>query len=167
MTALGITLLVVLALTGLVAIPFGLPGIFIIAGGYLSFGLCTGEISWGFFVLILVFAGLSELFEWIVSAYGARRLGTSRQGVIGAIAGGIAGALIGVPVFLVGSVLGLFLGAFLGALILEYMHSSDFDKSVRSAAGALLARATAIAVKFILGTVSVVAIIFKAVKTLA
>ena len=161
MSPLAITVLAVIVIAGLAAIPFGLPGVVIIAAGYLAAGLIDEAVDWKFFIILASAGVFSEIFEWLVSMYGARKFGTSKRGVIGAVIGAIIGALVGVPVFLVGSLLGLLAGAYLGALLVEYHYSGDMESAMRSAKGALLGRVTAIAVKLIIGVICAGAIAYR------
>jgi uncharacterized protein YqgC (DUF456 family) len=126
---------------GVVIIPFGVAGTFIIAGGVLVHGLLTRFqiFPLSFVVLLFGLAILVELIEALLGAVLARRFGGSRWGMTGAILGGFAGAMIGTPVTpVVGTLLGGFIGACIGATFLEYLHKPDFHSAMRVGFGAFL-----------------------------
>lgn len=158
---IALVVMCLLMAAGALMILFGLPGLFVVAGSYLAYGLITKEMNWWLFGMLAGAAVAGEALDWVVGIFGARKFGTTKKGVIGAVIGGILGAIIGVPVFLVGSILGMFLGAFLGAYLFEYISSKDSAAALKSAKGALLGRAAAIAVKFMLAVFCVVAILIK------
>jgi len=150
-----IVLLIVVFLVGLLLIPLGLPGLWVMVLGivgvgwltdYQGIGLKTIAIATG-----LAFAG--EIVEAWVGYHYARRFGGSRRAGWGALIGGLAGAIIGVPLPVVGSVIGSFAGAFLGAAILEYTATPRTDGALRVGWGAVVARTWAVAAKTSLGLV--------------
>lgn len=71
--------------------------------------------------LLLAVAG--EVIEFVAGVLGAKRGGSSRRGMIGALVGGIAGLFVFAPLFffipLLGAFFGAVLGTFVGALIGE------------------------------------------------
>ena len=71
---IGIVLMVFCFLIGLLLSAFGMPGVFIIALGYLLFGLLSKDISWIVFIILLVLAVLSEFIEWIMGLYAGKNL---------------------------------------------------------------------------------------------
>lgn len=131
----------VIMLTGLIIIPMGLPGTFLIVANTLIFALLTHfvQISWGFLGLLLLIAIIMEVVEFFIGAATAGKYGASKQGMFGAILGGFLGAVWGTPILpVIGTLLGAFLGAFAGATLFEYMNTKDFDKSLRVGFGAFL-----------------------------
>jgi uncharacterized protein YqgC (DUF456 family) len=126
-------------LIGVAVIPFGIAGTFIIVADALVYGLITGfeKITLPFVGLLLAIALGVELIEELLSAFMAKRFGGSKWAMIGAIVGGFAGAIIGTPITpVLGTLLGGFLGAFMGAMLLEWLHTSDFQNSVKVGIGA-------------------------------
>jgi hypothetical protein len=71
----------------------------------------------------LALAVAGEIIEFIAGMLGAKRGGSSRRGMIGALVGGIAGIFVFAPLFFfvpfLGAFLGAVLGTFVGALIGE------------------------------------------------
>ena len=154
----ALVLLVAAALAGLVLIPFGLPGLWVIVLGILGYGWLTDfrTLSAGFLALIIGLALLGELAEAWFGFRFARRYGGSSRAGWGALIGGLVGAVVGVPVPLVGSVVGGFVGAFAGAALFEYSRARHTEGAARAGWGAVLGRAAAAAVKMALGVVMAV-----------
>jgi uncharacterized protein YqgC (DUF456 family) len=162
----GILLLVVAGLTGLVLIPFGLPGLWVIVLGVVGYGWMTDfqTLSATFMGLIIGLAVLGEVFEsWVGFRFAQRYGGSSRAGW-GALAGGLVGAIVGVPIPVVGSVIGGFVGAFLGAAVFEYSRARRTEGAVRAGWGAVLGRAAAAGVKMALGVAMVAGSLFVALR---
>ena len=158
MATLGVVVLLACALLGLVLIPLGLPGLWVIVGGILAYGWLTDFRTVGLWTigLALGLAFLGEVIEWWVGFRYAKRYGGSRRAGWGALLGGIVGAIVGVPVPLIGSVIGAFLGSFVGAVALEYLGSRHAPTAVRAGWGAVLGRAAAAALKTGVGLVIIV-----------
>lgn len=160
-------LLVVASLVGLVLIPLGLPGLWVILLGIVGYGYLTDfqTMSAGFLIVIIGLAILGEAFEaWIGFRY-AQRYGASKRAGWGALIGGIAGAIVGVPIPIIGSVIAGFAGAFVGAALFEYTAARRTGGAVRAGWGAVLGRAAAAAFKTAVGLVMVVAALFVALRT--
>jgi len=161
-----VLLLIAASLIGLVLIPLGLPGLWVILLGILGYGYLTDfqTLSVWFIGLVLALALLGEVFEsWIGFRY-AQKYGGSKRAGWGALVGGLIGAIVGVPVPIVGSVVGGFVGAFLGAAVFEYSRARRSGGAVRAGWGAVLGRAAAAAVKMAVGVVMVVGALFVALR---
>lgn len=142
-------------LGGLILIPLGLPGLWVMVGGILAYGWLTSFRSVGvvLIAIVLALAFLGEVIDnWIGFRFAKRYGGSSRAGW-GALLGGVVGAMVGVPVAIVGSVLGAFLGSFVGAALFEYTVSRRATVATRAGWGAVLGRAAGAAVKIALGVV--------------
>jgi uncharacterized protein YqgC (DUF456 family) len=146
-----IFILVAILLLGLVMIPFGLPGTWIMAAGALGYSLLVPN-SIGIFttVIVALMALVGEIIEFTLTAKYTRKYGGSRRASWGAIIGGMVGAFMGVPVPLVGPVIGAFLGAFVGAFAAELTQGS-VGNATKVATGALIGRAVAAAMKVGIG----------------
>ncbi len=162
----GILLLAGAGLAGLVLIPFGLPGLWVIVLGILGYGWLTDfqTLSAGFLALVIGLALAGELIEAWIGFRFARRYGGSSRAGWGALAGGLVGAVVGVPVPLIGSVIGGFLGAFAGAALFEYTRARHSESAALAGWGAVLGRAAAAAVKMALGIAMTVAAVFLALR---
>jgi uncharacterized protein len=163
---LGVVLLLAAGLAGLVLIPFGLPGLWVIVLGILGYGWLTDfrTMSAGFLLLVIGLALVGEVIEaWFGFRFAQRYGGSSRAGW-GALVGGLAGAIVGVPVPIIGSVVGGFVGAFVGAALFEYTRVRRSEGAVKAGWGAVLGRAAAAAVKMAIGIVLVVSSLFVALR---
>lgn len=146
---LTLALLVLAFLVGLLLIPFGLPGLWLMVLallGYAALGRFeqVGLAALGFVVVLAVLAEAAE--AWLGFRFAKRYGGSSRAGW-GAMAGGLIGAVLGTPVPLIGNIVGAFLGAFIGAALLEYGSNPDMRSSLGAGWGAVLGRAAGAALK--------------------
>jgi|SRR3954447_6391725 uncharacterized protein YqgC (DUF456 family) len=161
---MGVILLVLVLILGLIMIPFGLPGTWIIAGAALGYSLLVpGSISIFTVVLIAVLAVIGEVIEFTLTAKYTRKYGGSRRASWGAMIGGVVGAIVGTPVPLVGNVIGAFVGAFVGAFAFELSGGGGGTQATRVATGALIGRALASAMKVGIGVAMAAWITFAAI----
>jgi len=151
-----IALLAVVLLVGLVLIPMGLPGLWVMLLGIVGYGALTDYRGVGLrtLVLALFLAFVGEGIEWWISYRYAQRYGGSRRAGWGALIGGLVGAFAGIPIPVIGSVIGSFLGSFAGAAIFEFTRAPD--RALHTGWGALLGRMWATAAKTSLGLVMAV-----------
>ena len=161
-----VLILAISGVIGLLLIPLGLPGLWLILLGILGYGWLTNfqTLSAWFIGLATVLALLGEVFEsWIGFRYAQKYGGSSRAGW-GALVGGIVGAIVGVPVPIIGSVIGGFVGAFVGAALFEYTRQRHSGVAAKAGWGAVLGRAAAAAVKMAIGVVLVTGGLFLALR---
>lgn len=147
---LALVLLVVSLLLGLLLVPLGLPGLWIMLGATFAYWVAVPAGGIGVFTVVVVAAMViaAEVAEFAVAGRYARQYGGSRRASWGAILGGIVGAVVGVPVPVIGSVVGAFAGAFAGALVAEYtVPQARRGEPLVVAKGALIGRAVAAALK--------------------
>ena len=167
MTNYAVLLLAIASLVGLVLIPLGLPGLWVILLGIIGYGYLTDFQTMGaaFLIAMIGLAILGEVFEaWIGFRY-AQRYGASKRAGWGALIGGIAGAVVGLPVPIIGSVIAGFAGAFVGAALFEYSAARRTGGAVRAGWGAVLGRAAAAGFKTAVGLVMVLGAVFVALRT--
>lgn len=162
---LAVLLLGVCCVAGLLLVPLGLPGLWLMVLGVVSYGALTGFHSIGPVTIGLAvgLALVGEILEtWVGFRFAKRYGGSSRSGW-GALVGGLVGAMAGVPVPVVGSVIGAFLGSFVGAAVFEYTVSRRAGVAVGAGWGAVVGRGAAAALKIglgiAIGIVGVVAVI--------
>ncbi|MFL5519085.1 MAG: DUF456 family protein [Gemmatimonadales bacterium] len=157
-------LMLAVALAGLVLIPFGLPGLWLIVLAIIGYGWLSDfqTTSAWFLILVIALALGGELIEAWIGFRFAQRYGGSRRAGWGALVGGLAGAIVGVPLPIVGSVIGGFVGAFIGATVFEYTRARQAQGAARAGWGAVLGRAAAVGIKMgigvMLGVMAVVAV---------
>ncbi|HKE90045.1 MAG TPA: DUF456 domain-containing protein [Gemmatimonadales bacterium] len=159
---MAVALLIVCLVAGLVLVPFGLPGLWLMVLGVIGYGWLTGFHAVGAWIIVLVvgLAFVGEIVEWWLGFRFAIKYGGSRRAGWGALIGGIVGAVVGVPVPVIGSVIGAFIGSFAGAALFEYTRERHAGVAVRAGWGAMLGRAVAAGAKIALGLViAVVAVV--------
>ena len=164
--ALPALLLGVSSILGLVLLPLGLPGLWVMVAGVVGYGWLTDFRSVGVATIVAVvgLAFLGEIIEAWLGFRFARTFGVSRRSAWGALVGGIVGAVMGVPVPIAGSVIGAFVGSFAGAALFEYSLSRAPATAVQAGWGAVVGRATAAAAKIALGVVIAVLGLFAALR---
>ena len=166
MNWLGLVLLLATDVVGLVLIPLGLPGLWLMVLGFIGFGWLTqfrtiGVVAMG---IVIAVAAIGEIAEAWLGFRITRRYGGSKRAGWGALLGGILGAVVGVPVPIVGSVIGAFVGSFAGATVLEYTRSLAMGGATRAGWGAVVGRAAAAALKVALGLVIAALGLFAALR---
>jgi len=167
MTESAVLLLVAASIIGLLLIPFGLPGLWVILLGIVGYGWLTDfeTMSATFLIVIIGLAIMAEAFEaWIGFRFAKRYGGSSRAGW-GALVGGLVGAIVGVPVPIIGSVVGGFVGAFVGAAVFEYTRARQSGVAAKAGWGAVLGRAAAAAMKMAVGIAMVAGALFVALRS--
>ena len=147
---LALALLFAVLLAGLLLVPLGLPGLWVMLAATFGYWLAVPGGSVGVITVIVVATLViaAEVVEFTVAGRYARQYGGSRRASWGAILGGLVGAVVGVPVPVVGSMVGAFAGAFAGALTAELTVPRERRGiPVQVAKGALIGRAVAAALK--------------------
>lgn len=94
----------------------------------------TSIIPINYTVLVITFlvALLVTVLDYIIPAWGTKKFGGSKYGIIGTSFGLLIGLLIPIP-------FGIIIGAFLGALLGEiYNQSSKPDKALKASLGAVI-----------------------------
>jgi uncharacterized protein len=167
MSGLAPVLLLLACVAGLLLIPFGLPGLWLIVLAIIGYGWLDDyqNMSAWFLLVVIGLATLGEIAEARIGFSYARRYGGSSRAGWGALVGGLAGAIVGVPVPLIGSVIGGFVGAFAGATLFEYTRARQSDVAARAGWGAVLGRAVAAAVKMAIGVALSVAALWVALRS--
>lgn len=164
MDVLALAILLLGIVAGLVLIPLGLPGLWVMVGVLLLYGWLTDFRSLGLasIIIVLALAFVGEIIEsWLGFRFAKRYGGSSRSGW-GALIGGIVGAIVGVPIPVIGSVIGAFLGSFAGAALFEYSASRHLGVAARAGWGSVVGRAAAAAAKIALGVIIAVIAAFAA-----
>jgi uncharacterized protein YqgC (DUF456 family) len=107
------TALIIAGLIGTI-VP-GLPGVLLLYGGMWLAAWIDGyaRIGWPTLTLLGVLTALTLAADLIASLMGAKRVGASRQALIGSVIGGLLGLGFGLP----GLIFGPFVGAVIGELI--------------------------------------------------
>lgn len=164
MEILGMIFFWIILIVGVVIIPFGVAGTFIIVADALVYGIITGfeEITLPFLGILLGIAIFMEIVEGVFGAVLARRYGGSKWAMAGAIIGGFIGAVLGTPVTpVIGTLLGAFMGAFAGAALLHGLSTGEWKEAVMVGLGAFFGAVSGKISKIIAAIVMVVMIGFR------
>lgn len=110
----------------------GIPGPPLVLAAGIVHRLIYGEASASITVLIVMAALMvfSLALDYVATLVGARKLGATWRGVVGAGVGGIVGIFLG-PVALV-------LGPFVGAVLFEMLGGREIKEASRAGLGAVL-----------------------------
>lgn len=158
---MALALLVFALVVGLLFIPFGLPGLWVMAAAiWLYSYAASAHVGMAIVVIVALLALLGEFIEFVLAERYTRRYGGSRRASWGAILGGVVGAIVGVPIPVVGSVVGALVGSFAGALAAELTAGTATGSAARAATGALIGRVMAIAAKVGIGCAIIVVALF-------
>jgi len=128
--------LVALGIAGLV-VP-ALPGALFLVLGVVLIAWAEGfeRIGWPTIVIAAVLAALMTIVDWVASLLGAKKMGASAWGLVGAGLGLVLGMFFGLP--------GILLGPPVGAFALEFAKDPEFKRAARAGVG--------VALGFLLGT---------------
>lgn len=112
----------------------GLPGVLVIYAGMVLAGWIDhfARIGWPTLLVLGVLTALSLVADLVASVIGARRVGASRQALIGSVLGGLIGPLLGF------GLPGLLLGPFVGAVIGELLARRSMAVAARAGFGTWL-----------------------------
>lgn len=136
---------------GLILVPLGFPGTWVIVLCAFFYSIFTDFQAgrsdfWPLFFVILM-AVVAELLEFGIGILASKRTKVSNGAIVASIIGGLFGTMIGLPIFIIGSFLGLLLGTFLGAFVYEIVQVKDFRRALRVATASFFSRITAMFVK--------------------
>ena len=132
-----------LAGTVLPALP-GTPLMLIAAIAHRLYFGSTGASNWVLGVLVALTA-ISLALDYLASTCGARKLGATWRGMLGAVLGALVGLFFGIP--------GIFIGPFIGAMLLELAGGYPFKKALRAGFGAFIGLIAGAVGKFAIGVV--------------
>ena len=112
----------------------GMPGPPVVFAGALVYGLLTGfaEMGWVMLLVLGLLAAVSQLLDYLASAYGAKKFGGSAWGIWGSLVGGLIG-------FLIFTIPGMIIGLFAGAVLMElWKGKKDTRAALKVGGGSLL-----------------------------
>ena len=112
----------------------GMPGPPVVFAGALVYGLLTGfaEMGWVMLLVLGFLAAVSQLLDYLASAYGAKKFGGSGWGIWGSLIGGLIG-------FFVFNIPGMIVGLFAGAVLMElWKGKKDTRAALKVGGGSLL-----------------------------
>jgi hypothetical protein len=137
LSILYISLLIVMVVGVIGAFVPALPGVTLLLAAILIWGLATGFAQ---ITVPLVVAGavllLSLIIDYLAAYLGAKRVGASLWGQVGAVIGVVLGILGFLPALPIGGpLLGILVGAMAGAFIGEMIHRRDLALGARCQLG--------------------------------
>ncbi len=112
----------------------GMPGPPVVFAGAFIYALLTGfsEIGWVLLLVLGLLAAVSQLLDYLASAYGAKRFGGTGWGIWGSLIGGLIG-------FFIFNIPGMIVGLFAGAVIMElWKGKKDTRTALKVGGGSLL-----------------------------
>ena len=148
-------LAVILVIVGVVGLVFpALPGAPLLFAGLFTAAWAEDFHHVGIRTLIIlgIMTILTYAFDFLASAFGAKRFGASRRAVIGATLGAIVGIFFGIP--------GILLGPFVGAVLGELSNRLNLKAAGLAGIGATLGLALGVAAKLTLAFAMVAIFIF-------
>ena len=117
-------------------------------GHRLMLGAVDSGLSWWSLGFLALMAIVSQVLETMSGAAGAKRFGSTRWGVIGALLGGVLGMFF-MPI-------GLLAGPLLGAIICELAFAREqMAAALRSGVGSLVGTVAGMGIKLIFGIVMI------------
>jgi uncharacterized protein YqgC (DUF456 family) len=123
------------------------PGLPIMWAGALIYALLTGfeEIGWTYLIIFGLLTVAVQALDYVANLYGAKKMGASGWGILGAFLGMVVGLFTG---GLVGLLLGPFVGAVLGEIMIGKKTTSQ---ALKAGAGTFLGFLGGTLVKFAVG----------------
>jgi uncharacterized protein YqgC (DUF456 family) len=120
----------------------GIPVIFLAAAGY---GWYEGfhQVTGSYLAVLGALTVLSVAVDYLASAYGTRRFGSTQYGTWGAIIGALIGIFIIPPI-------GILVGPWLGAVAAELLAGQATQDALRAGTGALVGMLSGMAVKLLI-----------------
>lgn len=135
-------LAIVLVVVGLIGVVMpALPGTWLIFGGLVLAAWADGFMRVGVWTLVVIglIAAASYTIDFVAAAAGAKKLGASKQAMVGAALGTLAGLVFGLP--------GLMVGPFVGAVLGELTVHRDWKKAGSAGVAAWIGFAVGTAIK--------------------
>ena len=110
----------------------GLPGTPLVLLAAIGHKLYFGPTGAAWWVLVILggLTVISVLVDYAASIYGAKRLGATWRGAVGAIVGALIGLFFNLP--------GIILGPFVGAVLFELAGGREWKEASRAGVGATL-----------------------------
>lgn len=130
---IGLTLALLLMCVGLAgSILPGLPSTPLVFLGALGHKLYFANhgAAWWVVGLLGFMTAVSLILDYVASVYGAKKLGATWRGVVGALVGGLIGLFFNLP--------GILLGPFIGAMLFELAGGREWKAASRAGVGATL-----------------------------
>jgi len=124
------------------------PGIGLMFGAILLYGFYDGWSLYSpfFAIVAAVCAIICSAIDYLASAFGAKKFGAGKHGVIGSLVGGVLG-------FVFFNFFGLILGSVIGLVAVEYYEKKDLQQSTKAAAGVLIGSVVGIVLQAVIAVI--------------
>ncbi len=149
---------VLLLITTMLVMLFGLlgsllpviPGLPIIWGASLLYAILTGfeDITQSYLITFGLLTVFVLLMDYVAGIYGAKRMGASRWGLVGAVAGMIVGIIVG-------NLPGFILGPLIGAVAFELLIGRKFKEAMKAGFGTFLGFLAGTVMKLVLSFIMI------------
>jgi uncharacterized protein YqgC (DUF456 family) len=139
---LGLVLALLIMALGVVgSVLPGLPGTPLVLAAAIAHRLYFGQQGAATWVLVVmgVITVVSMVLDYLAGMYGAKWMGATWKGMLGAAVGALVGIFFNLP--------GIILGPFLGAMLFELAGGYEWKKAFRAGVGATLGLAAGVAGK--------------------
>jgi uncharacterized protein YqgC (DUF456 family) len=125
-----------------------LPGLPIMWAGALLYAIFTGfkEIGWGYLITFGVLTIIMQALDYVANLYGAKKMGASGWGILGAFVGMLVGLFTG-------GVIGLLIGSFAGAILGEMLVGKTGSQALKAGVGTFLGFLGGTLIKFMVGCI--------------
>jgi uncharacterized protein YqgC (DUF456 family) len=145
---IGTLLIMLIGLAGVI-LPV-IPGVPIIWLGAFLYGLFTGfeKINWNILGLFAILTGFTIVLDYVANLYGAKRMGASKWGILGALFGMLVGLFTG-------GLIGLVIGSFVGAVLGELLAGKAGSQALKAGIGTFLGFLGGTLIKLIVGCIMI------------
>ncbi len=145
---IGTLLIMLVGLAGVI-LPV-IPGVPIIWLGAFLYGLFTGfeEINWNVLGVFAILTGFTMVLDYVANLYGAKKMGATRWGILGALFGMLVGLFAG-------GLIGLLIGSFVGAVLGEVLAGKAGSQALKAGIGTFLGFLGGTLIKFIVGCIMI------------
>ena len=136
----------------------GIPGTPLILAGAVGHQLYfagQGSVGWGWVAVLAAFGLLALGLDYLATLIGAKKLGATWKGMVGAVLGVIVGVFVFPPI-------GLVVGPFVGAMGFEWAFGREARESAKAGVGAVLGLALGVLGKLICSVVMMALFAFAA-----
>ena len=136
----------------------GIPGTPLILAGAVGHQLYfagQGSVGWGWVAVLAAFGLLALGLDYLATLIGAKKLGATWKGMVGAVLGVIVGVFVFPPI-------GLIVGPFIGAMGFEWAFGREARESAKAGVGAVLGLALGVLGKLICSVVMMALFAFAA-----
>ncbi len=133
-----------------------IPGLPIMWVGAFIYALFTGfeKINWTFLGSFAILTAITTLLDYLANLYGAKRMGATRWGILGAFLGMLVGLFTG-------GLPGLLIGSFLGAFLGEVLGGRERIQALKAGVGTFLGFLGGTLIKFLVGCAMIGMFIWK------